>query len=89
MGTTEYCKTCLNADTPICTECLYTENAQGITKPTLFNGIHPDEVKYTAFEDLKTLINARVERSQPIPMKWIVKYNSLWRDLYGRTEEIH
>ena len=85
----EYCKICLNADTPICKECVYTETVRGITRPTLFNGNHPDEVKYIAFDDLKTLINSRVERNQPIPIKWIVKYNSLWRDLYGWTEEIH
>ena len=86
----KYCENCLNADTSACKECTYIENAHGTTQPTLFIGsLNQDELRFNALQDLEAMICSRVERSQPIPVKWVVKYNKLWRDIYGRQEEIH
>ena len=70
----EYCKRCINGDTPICDACTFVERWDGISEPSRY--LAEDDANNVTI-DLSALIESRVKARKPIPIKWVMKYNQL------------
>ena len=68
------CKECANAGTLICKKCTSITKPSGdVTRPTEFIHVVPLSEK----EKTESNIRAYLERSKPIPLKLVMKYNEL------------
>ncbi len=72
-----YCKTCLNAKTPICEYCRVVKTPSG-KKNTPSQYVGYNEVvpsREVKIKDVAALIKSRLSRRLPIPVEWILEYN--------------
>ena len=72
------CSKCLNRCTPICEQCNYIETPSGgMSEPTRFiEDIGENKTAERAVV-LTSLIGYRLKIGKPIPLSWIIEYNSL------------
>ena len=86
----EYCKSCTNADTHICKTCTYVETAKGIINPpTEYCWYDVRVLDEIHIRDLAAMIENRTSNNLPIPLRYVIKYNTLLEERYnGETENI-
>jgi hypothetical protein len=93
MGKEYSCAECANAATPICELCRYVAKARGgITKPTMFVRALPaeliedmteeekQEAGITDAADLAVRILACITSEVGIPLRYVMRYNTLVED---------
>jgi hypothetical protein len=90
------CKGCANAATPICQVCRYVEKPGGeITKPTMYLPLGETEEPFDAEKrkragisearDLAVVIGAHALAGEPIPLRYVLRYNTLTAEGETRT----
>ena len=85
----EYCKTCVNVDTPICDLCSTVHTAKGALKPSKYCGYSTDDTSDILIEDLSAVIQARAKNNRQISIRHVMKYNRLLEEnKNGKKENI-
>lgn len=77
---TEHCKTCTNAGTAYCKECMVIENSKGESAPSNFVSDCAESPRYLGnlrANDLAALIIRRIELRACVPLRWLVEYNKI------------
>ena len=80
----DYCKSCTNAKTELCTLCKTVTTVKGEEqRPSYYVGINeiflpPREAHRN---DLAAIIEYRARRHQPIPLHFVMDYNKLLEDM--------
>ena len=84
MPEREYsCDSCMNQRTPLCKLCVCVEHPSGrVSRPTFF--VPGEGRENEASSEVALYIEAKLLLSAPIPVTWVLYYNSL---LTNDTEE--
>lgn len=84
----EHCKSCLNAQTPLCKECTYIENSKGVSDPSMYCAYDTTINEEVAMREIAAIIELRAKNNLPIPIRYVMKYNKILEARYGKTENI-
>ena len=84
----KYCKSCLNAQTPLCKECTYIEHSKGVSDPSMYCGYDTTITEEVSMREIAAIIEFRANNNLPIPLRYVIKYNKILEDRYGKTENI-
>ena len=84
----KHCDSCTNISTSICKACTYISTAKGDTTPTEYCGYDPSLSETIRIEDLAAVISHRVDQRVPIQLRYVIQYNKLLEEQYGKKENI-
>lgn len=83
------CNHCVNRCTGICETCTYIESAKGDSIPTAYCGMDDYTASLVMLEDLKALIQNRIEHCRLIDLRFVIEYNKRMEDkIYGKKTDI-